>query len=65
MKKITDKQRLDWLQKGYEVIPIVSHDGKKIVFATNFVEQEWKEFDSVRDAIDFAIKNELLLGNNF
>jgi hypothetical protein len=55
MKKITDKQRLDWLQEGYEVVALVSKDGKSTVFTSNFVEQDWSEFESVRDAIDFGI----------
>jgi hypothetical protein len=55
MKKITDKQRLDWLQEGHEVVALVSKDGKGVVYTTNFVEQDWSEFESVRDAIDFGI----------
>jgi hypothetical protein len=55
MKKITDKQRLDWLQEGHEVVALVSKDGKGTVYTTNFVEQDWSEFESVRDAIDFGI----------
>jgi len=52
---ITDKQRLDWLQEGHEVVALVSKDGKGTVYTTNFVEQDWAEFESVRDAIDFGI----------
>ena len=55
--KITDKQRLDWLQEGNEVIALRSKDGKGVVFTSNFVEQDWSEFESVRDAIDFGIKH--------
>ena len=55
MKKITDKERLDWLQQGHEVVALVSKDGKDTVYTTNFVEQDWAEFESVRDAIDFGI----------
>jgi hypothetical protein len=62
MKKITDKQRLDWLQEGHEVVALISKDGKGTVYTTNFVEQDWSEFKSVRDAIDFGIKyNKILL----
>jgi hypothetical protein len=61
MKKITDKQRLDWLQEGHEVVALVSKDGKGTVYTTNFVEQDWSEFESVRDAIDFGIKYNKIL----
>jgi hypothetical protein len=61
MKKITDKQRLDWLQQGHEVVALVSKDGKGIVYTSNFVEQDWSEFESVRDAIDFGIKSVTIL----
>jgi len=57
MAKITDKQRLDWLQEGHEVVALVSMDGKGVVFTANFVEQGWSEFESVRDAIDFGINH--------
>jgi len=52
---ITDKQRLDWLQQGHEIVALISKDGKGTVYTSNFVEQDWAEFESVRDAIDFGI----------
>jgi len=57
MKKITDKERLDWLEEGNEVIVLIAQNKKGISFTTNFSQQDWTEFESVRDAIDFAIQN--------
>jgi hypothetical protein len=54
---ITDKERLDWLQEGNEVIVLIAENKKGISFTTNFSQQDWTEFESVRDAIDFAIQN--------
>ena len=63
IKKITDKARLDWLQKGHEVIALVSSSGSGMVFCSNFSDQEWKEFKSVREAIDFAINSSTIKKN--
>ena len=59
---ITDKKRIDWLQSGRGVTAL-SKAGGKIVFSANFEDQDWDEFEDVREAIDSAMQREDICPN--
>jgi hypothetical protein len=66
MIKFTDKDRLDWLQSGHGVVTLSKPDGST-VFTANFEDQDWDEHESVREAIDVAMRKSKvcpICGNN-
>jgi len=61
---ITDTDRINWIEEGHCVMCLSSKEGTskdtpRFIFTADFENQEWGEFPTAREAIDFVIKKSL------